>query len=93
MPTMTDIGTLIVQTPNICGGRPRIAGTGVAVRRIVGWDRQGFTPEEIVSQIPHLMLAQVHAALAHYHANREPMDAEIAAKESQAERRARLTRS
>jgi uncharacterized protein (DUF433 family) len=37
MTTSVDIGTLIVQTPDIRDGRPRIAGTGVTVQRIVGW--------------------------------------------------------
>ena len=32
--TLTDIGTLIAQSPGVCGGRPRIAGTGVSVRRM-----------------------------------------------------------
>ena len=44
------------------------------------------TPEEITTQIPHLTLAQVHAALAYYHANRDEMDAAIAAEEAEADR-------
>jgi uncharacterized protein (DUF433 family) len=60
-----DIGTLIVRTPEIRGGRPRIAGTGVTVRRIVGWYKLGLSPEEITLEIPHLSLAQVYAALAY----------------------------
>ena len=47
MTTLTDIGSLIVRTPEIRGGRPRIAGTGVTVRRIVGWYKLGLSPEEI----------------------------------------------
>jgi uncharacterized protein (DUF433 family) len=78
---MSDIGNLISQTPDICGGRARIAGTGVSVRRIVLWDREGLTPEEIINQIPHLTLAQVYAALAYYHANRDQLDVEIAAED------------
>ncbi|MDY7015986.1 MAG: DUF433 domain-containing protein [Cyanobacteriota bacterium] len=34
MPTLTDLGTLIVRTPEICGGRPRIAGHRIAVHNI-----------------------------------------------------------
>ncbi len=34
---VTDMGTLITRSPEIRGGRPRIAGTAVTVRRIVGW--------------------------------------------------------
>jgi uncharacterized protein (DUF433 family) len=86
MATVTDIGTLIEQTPGICGGRPRIAGTGVSVRRIAGWYNQGMVPEEIAAEIPHLTLAQVHAALAYYHANRDEMDAEMAAEKVAADR-------
>ncbi len=86
MATVTDIGTLLTQTPDICGGRLRIAGTGVSVRRIVGWYQLGQTPEEIVTQIPHLSLAQVHAALAYYHANQEEVDAEMAAEDAEADR-------
>jgi uncharacterized protein (DUF433 family) len=81
-----DIGTLIVRTPEIRGGRPRIAGTGVTVRRIVGWYKLGLSPEEIVDRIGHLSLAQVYAALTYYHANREEIDADIAAEEAEADR-------
>ena len=86
MATVTDIGTLIEQTPGIRGGRPCVAGTGVSVRRIAGWYKLGLSPEEIATEIPHLTLAQVHAALAYYHANREAMDAEMAAEDAEAER-------
>lgn len=60
-----EIGSLITQTPGICGGRPRISGTGVSVRRVVIWYKFGFTPEEIANRIGHLTLAQIHAALAY----------------------------
>jgi uncharacterized protein (DUF433 family) len=86
MATVTDIGTFITRTPGVCGGRPHIAGTGVSVRRIVGWYKRGETPEEIVTQVPHLTLAQVHAALAYYHANQAEMDAAMAAEEAEYDR-------
>ena len=90
MSTITvDIGTLIVQTPDIRGGRPRISGTGVTVQRIVGWYKLGLTPEEIVGEFGHLTLAQVHAAIAYYHANREEIESAIAAEEAEADRLAR----
>ena len=57
------IGTLVTRAPDIRGGRPRIAGTGVTVQRIVGWYKLGFNPEEIADQIDHLSYAQVYAAL------------------------------
>lgn len=85
MATVTDIGTLIVRSPDIRGGRPRIAGTGVTVRRIVGWYKLGLAPEEIADRIGHLSLAQVHAALAYYHANREEIETDIAAEDIEAD--------
>jgi uncharacterized protein (DUF433 family) len=86
MATVTDSGTLITQTPGICSGRPRIAGTGVSILRIADWYKMGMTPEEIAGAYPHLNLAQVHAALAYYHANRDEIDAEMAAEEAEANR-------
>jgi len=77
--------TLIARDPEIRGGRPRLAGTGVTVRRIVGWYRLGLTVEEITDQFGHLSLAQVHAALAYYHANRAEIEADIQAEEAEAD--------
>jgi uncharacterized protein (DUF433 family) len=71
MAAAVDIGTLIVRTPNIRGGRPRIAGTGVTVQRIARDYKMGLNAEQIAQGIPQLTLAQVYAALAYYHANRE----------------------
>ncbi len=77
-----DIGTLIVRSPDIRGGRPRVAGTGVTVRRIVGWYRLGLSAEDIAERIGHLTVGQVYAALAYYHANREEIDVDLAAEEA-----------
>ena len=83
---IVDIGQLIVASSDIRHNRPRISGTGVTVQRIVGWYKLGLTPEEISDRIGHLNLAQVHAALAYYHANREEMEAQMAAEEAESER-------
>lgn len=80
------IGSLITCTPGICGGRPRIAGTGVSVRRVVVRYKLGLEPEEIADRIGHLSLAQVHAALAYYYANRETIEASLAEEEAEADR-------
>ena len=85
MLTVTDIGSLFVRSDDVRGNRPRVAGTGVTVRRIVGWYKQGLTPEEITTEIPHLSLAQVYAALTYYHANREEIEADIAAEDVEAQ--------
>ena len=78
MAIVSDIGTLIKTLPEIRGGRPCIAGTGVSVHRIALWYKMGLSPEEIVDRIGHLSLAQVHAALTYYHANQAQIEAEIA---------------
>lgn len=77
-----EIGTLIERDPAIRGGRPKIAGTGLSVRRIVGWYKMGMAPEEIALEFPNLTLGQVHAALAYYHANKREIEDDIAAEES-----------
>jgi len=77
--TVVDIGTLIIQSPEIRGGRPRIAGTGVTIQRIATLYKLGLDAEEIAEEFGHLSLAQVYAALAYYHTNKEQIEAGIAA--------------
>src|SRR5262245_40080833 len=77
-----DIGSLIVSSPEIRHGRPCIAGTGISVHRIAIWYKLGHTPEEIARRYGHINEAQVHAALAHYHANRAQIEVEIATDEA-----------
>lgn len=84
--TAVEIGSLITRTDHICGGRPRIAGTGVSVRRVAIWYKLGLLPEEIADRIGHLSLAQVHAAVAYYHANREMIEVELSAEEAESDR-------
>ena len=86
MSTITDIGTLISRQPDIHGGCPIIAGTGVTVRRIAIWYKQSLSAEEIADRLGHLTLTQVYAALTYYHANREEIDADIAAEAAEADR-------
>ena len=82
MSEIIDIGTLIDRSTGIHNNRPKIAGTGVTVRRIAAWYAGGSAPEEIVRKIPHLTLAQVHAALAYYFANRDAIEQDLAADEA-----------
>ena len=73
----TAIDTLLTRSPDVCGGRIRIEGTRVTVVQIVTCYQQGLTPEEIADQYPHVNLAQIYAALAYYHANRDEIDREL----------------
>jgi len=57
----------ITKTPGVCGGKACLAGHRVRVLDIVEWhEHQGMTPDEIVSEVPSITLADVHAALAYY---------------------------
>src|SRR4051794_21347554 len=72
----------IVSTPDTCGGKPRIRGTRVRVKDVVLWhERMGMSPEEIVSEWPHLTLGDVYVALAYYDDNRALIDSEMRAEE------------
>jgi uncharacterized protein (DUF433 family) len=80
------IGSMIETTPEVCGGRPRIAGTRVAVHRVAGYYRLGYAPEEIPGLLGSLTLQQVYAALAHALANPSEIDAALRDEEDVASR-------
>mgnify|MGYP001340842208 CR=1 FL=1 len=68
----------IEQSPDICGGKPRIAGSRIRVQDIVVWhERMGMSADEIVSRYPQLTLAGVYAGLAYYHDHRTEIDAQM----------------
>ncbi len=77
------IESFLVSTPDVCGGRVRIDGSRITVHRIATLYRQGMTAEEIASTYSHLTLGQVYAALAYFHANRDEIEAELAADDSE----------
>lgn len=81
-----DTQSMIVQTPEVLGGRPRIDGTRVAVRTIAILYKQGLSPEEIAGQYRHLSLAQVYATLAYYQANQNDIEADIATEQAEYDR-------
>lgn len=82
MVTPQTLEGLIIKDPDLRGGRPIIAGTGVTVRTIVGYYKMGLTPEETSDQM-ELDLAAVYAALAYYHLNRKEIEADILAHSEQ----------
>ena len=83
MSNITDIGTLISHSTNIGNSRPVIAGTQTSVRRIAVLYKQGASAEDIARRISHLSFAQVYAALAYYHANRDEIEADLIEEDSQ----------
>jgi uncharacterized protein (DUF433 family) len=70
----TELGTMIVSTPGIVGGKPHIRGHRVGVHRVAGWWKQGLSVEEIGERLSTLNPAEIHAALAYYHLHREEIE-------------------
>ena len=75
----------IQATAGLCGGKPCIAGTRIRVQDIVVWTEKGQSPEEIINGFPQLTLANVHAALAYYHDNRDEIERQMQEAEAFAE--------
>jgi uncharacterized protein (DUF433 family) len=60
-------------------GRAWIDDTNVKVIEVVkDWLAHGSSPEEMALQHPHLSLAQIHAALAHYYDHQADYDQMVA---------------
>jgi uncharacterized protein (DUF433 family) len=73
----------IVESPETCGGKPRIAGTRIRVWDVHVWhDLQGLSPLEIIAAYPQLTLADVYAALAYYHDHRAALESQQAQSEA-----------
>jgi uncharacterized protein (DUF433 family) len=72
----------IEQSPDIAGGKPRIAGHRITVETIVIWhERLGRSADEIAAESA-LSLADVYAALTYYFDHREEIDQSIAESEA-----------
>jgi uncharacterized protein (DUF433 family) len=76
----TEIATLLVSSFDVCGGRLRVDGTRITVNQIVLLYKEGHSAEDIADEYSDLTLAQVYTALAYYHANREEIEADLAAE-------------
>lgn len=80
----------IEATAGVCGGKPCIRGTRAKVSTIVArhvFDGQSL--DEIVDALPHLTLAQLHAALAYYYDHRDEVEQELRDEDEFVERLAR----
>ena len=75
---MTEILTPgITRLPEVRGGRPCIAGTGIRVTDIVMSVRyEERSPSQIAEDLA-IAIEQVHAALEYYHQNKEEIDKDI----------------
>lgn len=64
----------ITTTQGTCGGRPRIDGTRIEVSTIAAYLKQGVRIEELADYYPGLRPAQLLAAAAYFHDNREEIE-------------------
>lgn len=68
----------VTRDRNILGGIAVVADTRTPIRAIAGYYQLGMDADEILQSLPHLTLAQVHAALAYYFDHQKQIDREIA---------------
>jgi uncharacterized protein (DUF433 family) len=75
----SEIATHIESRPNRAGqARAYVAGTRVRVQDVYALSEvHGLTADQIVEQLPHLSLGQVHAALSYFFDHREQILNEI----------------
>ena len=85
------LDALIEKNPELRGGRPIIARTGTTVRAVVALYKLGLVAEEIATQLPHLTLAQIYAALTYYHLHVDDIEADIEADSEENLKRLRTT--
>jgi uncharacterized protein (DUF433 family) len=84
----SDIGSMLESDPAYWGGRPFVRGKRVTVHRIAIAHKQGMSPADIATDYD-LELAEVYAALAHYFAHQDGIDADIEAYDAESDQIAR----
>jgi len=68
----------IVRVKGVCGGRPVIKGSRIAVRHIAQLYKAGDSVEEILQAHPHLNPAAVYDAISYYLDHQQEIEEEIA---------------
>jgi uncharacterized protein (DUF433 family) len=81
-PTTVDIGTLISSTPNVYGGRPRLARSGFPIIQLVADYHSGMRVADFLAAYSQLDEESVYAGIAYYLANRDALDSELADRDS-----------
>ena len=59
-----DYREFIVSTPDTCFGKPRIAGTRIAVQDVLDYLGGGTTEDELLKEFPNLKKEQILACVA-----------------------------
>ena len=69
-------------TPNVAGGKPRIAGRRITVQDVVVWhESMGKSADEIADE-HDLAIADIYAALAYYFDHRDEIDETLRQRDS-----------
>jgi uncharacterized protein (DUF433 family) len=79
----TTLDTLLVCSPDVCGGRLRIEGTRITVMQIATLFRQGLSAEDMTHEYPHAPEGGIYAALAYYLANRGEINTLLADEDAE----------
>ena len=79
----TTLDTMLVATPEICGGRLRIDGTRITVLQIASLFRQGLSAEDMTHEYPNAPEEGIYAALAFYLANRDQIHKDLKDEEAE----------
>jgi uncharacterized protein (DUF433 family) len=64
----------IQRTPDLCGGKPHIAGRRITVAHIAVAHEEARLDAETIAAEYDLTLGQVHAALSYYYDHRDEID-------------------
>lgn len=72
------LDSFIACAPDICGGKPCIAGRRIRVIDIATWHEAQKRSIEDIAADYELSPQQIHAALAYYHENRAEIEAQQA---------------
>lgn len=85
-PHLSSVAEHIVATPDVCGGKPRIAGHRIRVQDIaILHENYGYAPDEILNYYPTIDLADIHAALTYYYDHGDAIRRDIADDDAFAE--------
>jgi uncharacterized protein (DUF433 family) len=67
-------------------GAIRVSGTRVTLDTLIGFYRQGETPEDLHEGFPTIPLADIYAVIAYYLAHQAEIDTYLRQREQEAER-------
>jgi len=74
--------SLIVKTPDVCGGRARLVGSRMPVWTLVAMWKRGASDEDLLKAYPWLTQIELDEARDYSMVNEEEIDRDIAEQEA-----------